>query len=247
MQNQESVWDPSGFINKHIVISNVTLRSSTRKQNVCPDIQTNCVYVNKPYGFWEGNECFKNFQLLAEKLNVIKPKSFNTLLVFGDSLGVRFFGSLSLKPIFTTLFQKCQNIYSWTYVSYKYFTEEQEMHIKDNKDFNDTLFFRGIYDLIMLDNDTQSNKSVAVFNFGLHLLKSLSLKKTMELFDGFLKVLRDIRKTLDMEDYNCPCCPYGGEELSLYESQGKSTTKKAFQTCISKFNSKSLKRLSVKY
>ena len=196
MQNQESVWDPSAFINKHIVISNVTLRSSTRKQNVCPDIQTNCVYVNKPYGFWEGNEYFKNFQLLAEKPNVIKPKSFNTLLVFGDSLGVRFFGSLSLKPICTALFQKCKNIYSWTYVRYKYFTEEQEMHIKDNKDFNDTLFFRGIHDSIMLDKDTQSNKSVAVFNFGLHLLKSLSLKKTMELFDGFLKVLQDIRKTL---------------------------------------------------
>ena len=70
------------------------------------------------------------------------------------------------------------------------------MHIKDNKDFNDTLFFRGIHDSIMLDNDTQSNKSVAVFNFGLHLLKSLSLKKTMELFDGFLKVLQHIRKTL---------------------------------------------------
>ena len=196
MQNQESVWDPSAFINKHVVISNVTLRSSTRKQNTCPDIQTKCIYVNKPYGFWEGNEYFKNFQLLTEKINFTKPKSLNTLLVFGDSLGVRFFGSLSSKPICTTLFHKCKNIYTWTYVKHKYFTEEQERIIKDNKDFNDTLFFNGIYDSLMLDNDMQSNKSVAVFNFGLHLLKSLSLEKTMELFDGFLKILQDIRKTL---------------------------------------------------
>ena len=195
MQNQESVWDPSGFINKHIVISNVTLRSSTRKQNACQDIHTKCIYVSKPYGFWKGNEYFKNLPLLPEKPNFIKPKSFNTLLVFGDSMGMRFFGSRSLKPICTTLFYKCKNIYTWTYVKHKYFIEEQEMHIKDNKDFNDTLFFRGIYDSVMLDNDMQSNKSVAVFNFGLHLLKSLSLKKTMELFDGFLKVLQDIRKT----------------------------------------------------
>lgn len=42
----------------------------------------------------------------------------------------------------------------------------------------------------------QSSKSVAIFNFGLHLAKSLSLKKMMELFEGFLKILQDIKKLL---------------------------------------------------
>lgn len=196
MQNRDSVWDESAFINKNTLISNITLKSGKLKGNPCPDSKSQCSYVNNPYGFWEGKKQFKSFQPVVEKPISLKPKSFNTLLVFGDSLGVRFLQSLSTKPICKALFQKCKNIYTWTYVKHKYFTEEQERKIKDNKDFNNTLFYRGIYDSVMLDSDMQSSKSVAIFNFGLHLAKSLSLEKMMELFEGFLKILQDIKKLL---------------------------------------------------
>ena len=122
------------------------------------------------------------------------PKKLDTLLIFGDSVGNYFYRSIKKKPICTTLFKKCKVIYSWAYVRFKYFTEAEEK-IYDNKDFNETLFLRGISESIILDRDMKSRKSVVVFNFGLHTLKSLILQKAMKLFDKFLTLLKFIKTT----------------------------------------------------
>ena len=111
-------------------------------------------------------------------------------------MGVRFSNSLTRNVLCQALFKKQKNVYSWTYVKHKFFTEAQERNSFDNKDFNETLFLRGISDSILGDKDMQSKKSVAVINFGLHLVKSLSLKKVICLFEKFLKTLQHIKRTL---------------------------------------------------
>ena len=42
------------------------------------------------------------------------------------------------------------------------------------------------------DKDMQSNRSLAIFNFGLHLIRSLNLEKILDVFEKFLKVLHSI-------------------------------------------------------
>ena len=45
----------------------------------------------------------------------------------------------------------------------------------------------------------RSNNSGVVFNFGLHMVRSLSMERSMKLFEKFLKVLKDIQTTLKQD------------------------------------------------
>ena len=141
-------------------------------------------------------QCFSP-SLFTEKINITKAPRYNTLLIFADSLGVRFSGSLPRNPLCRTLFQKHKNIYTWTYVRHKFFMEAWERSSYDNKGFNEILFLRGISDAILADKDMQYKKSVVIFSFGLHILKFLSLKKAQNLFEKFLQTLQQIKKLLE--------------------------------------------------
>ena len=62
----------------------------------------------------------------------------------------------------------------------------------DNKDFNESLFLRGVSQSILLDRDMRSKNSGVVFNFGLHMVRSLSMERSMKLFERFLSILKNI-------------------------------------------------------
>ena len=94
-----------------------------------------------------------------------------------------------------TLFKKCKLTYTWAYVRFKYFNYTEEL-LYDNEDFNETLYLRRISESIMQDRDMKSKNSGVVFNFGLHIVRSLSLTKSIKLFDKFVKLLKSIQVTL---------------------------------------------------
>lgn len=184
--------DQCGVLNNSIVVLDIPIKSSATRQTSCSTGNLRCIYVNKPNGFWQKNQPFRNYGAANKQPSVIKPKRFDTLLIFGDSVGKSFFRSIKKTAICRVLFKKCKNIYTWTYVRHKYFGKANEETLYDNKDFNDTLFLKGVSESVLSDKDMKSNKSLAIFNFGLHLIRSLNLKKIFDVFEKFLKVLHSI-------------------------------------------------------
>ena len=177
------------------MISNVHLAASVRKQTACSETNSKCIYVNNPNGFWKNKTYFLDFQQRAQETSITRPGTLNTLLIFGDSIGRYFYNSISKTPMCSIFFKKCKLIYTWAYVKLKYFNYTEEERY-DHKDFNESLFLRGVSESILLDRDMRSSNSVVVFNFGLHMVRSLSMQRSMKLFDKFLNILKDIQTTL---------------------------------------------------
>ena len=61
------------------------------------------------------------------------------------------------------------------------------------------MFLRGVSESILLDKDMRSRNSVVVFNFGLHMVRSLSMQRLMQLFEKFLNTLKVIQTTLKQD------------------------------------------------
>ena len=197
-------WSYAYLINGVIILKNITLNKfdfssrATEERNNYWQTQKSlkCQYVNNPNGIWEQNSNFKALQPIVNKKKVVKSGRFDCLQIFGDSLGRYFAISLNKTKLCKTIFRKCKNIYTWVYVKHKYFTEDEERNLYDKKDFSEELFLRRISDALLQDKDMQSNKSVFVINFGLHLIKAITLKRCFELFEKFLKLLQSIKSRL---------------------------------------------------
>ena len=194
-QKGPAVRDQCSFLNNSISISNIQLKSSAEKQQICPATKSRCVYVNNPNGFWKNKKTFVNFRQCTQQPYTRHNGYLDTLLIFGDSLGRNFYNSINKSSMCKTLFKKCKLIYTWAYVRFKYFNYTEEL-LYDNEDFNETLFLRGISESIMQDRDMKSKNSGVVFNFGLDIVRSLSLTKSMKLFDKLVKLLKAIQVTL---------------------------------------------------
>ena len=177
------------------MISNVHLIASVRKQIPCSETKSKCIYVNNPNGFWENKTYFVEFHKRTRETFITRSGTLNTLLIFGDSFGRYFYDSISKTPLCSIFFKKCKLTYTWAYVKLKYFNYTEEERY-DNKDFNESLFLRGVSESILLDRDMRSSNSGVVFNFGLHMVRSLSMERSMKLFDKFLNVLKDIQTAL---------------------------------------------------
>ena len=70
------------------------------------------------------------------------------------------------------------------------------MYAYDNKDFNETLIFGGSSDVVMEQRDTQSPRSVIILNFGLHLIKAITMERLKRAFDKFLDPITIIKEEL---------------------------------------------------
>ena len=187
----------SYFLNHSIKISEVKLKSYRKSilSNCSPVKNLHCGYINNPNGFWE-KESYMHFQPVKYQYKNIDAKSLDTLLVFGDSITLRFYFSLRASRHCKYYFESCKCRYKWAYVRYKYFAPRQEMYVYDNKDFNETLIIGGISDAVMEQRDMQSPRSVIILNFGLYLIKAITMERLKSAFDKFLDLITIIKKEL---------------------------------------------------
>ena len=134
-------------------------------------------------------------------------KRFGTLLTYGDSVQVRFHGSIRSTKICKEVFTSCKNIYSWNYKNPK-----EGSRVYDGKDFNENRSINEIKEAI-IDKTMLNSRSVALINFGLHPVKSLSLRELKHLFQSFLKMVDTLRKDYGKKlatiiwRNTTPCCP----------------------------------------
>ena len=102
---------------------------------------------------------------------------------------------ISKKTICTNLFTNCTLVYTWAYIKGRYSTAEEDSNLYDGKDFNETIFFRGISDTLN-DLPFMSRKNVLVINFGLHQLVNLPWERMKRLFHTFLDFVDKIKVQL---------------------------------------------------
>jgi len=148
-----------------------------------------CQPINENKGYWYQSK-FKSYSLLNQTKRTIEIKNkLDTLIVYGDSLGVRFFGSIQ-NTLCRSLFTQCRNVYLWVYIKGKYNTDHEEVNLFDNKDFNQDYFINDIKDSFQ---KLPTNRSVMLINFGLHYVMSFELKKCKELFLIFIKLVTTLK------------------------------------------------------
>ena len=134
-QRNLSIWDQCSFLNKKFILSNIHLKATSSEKATCTDINLQCVYINNPNGFWEKKSHFINFRQRTEVPLIAKSYKFDTLQIFGNSLGRNFYNSIKKTPICSILFKKCSLTFIHAYVKFKYFNSIEEKKY-DNKDFN---------------------------------------------------------------------------------------------------------------
>jgi len=159
-----------------------------------------CTHLNSKYGYWENLEyrdCWEISNHYSEKVktavvDTLAKVKLDTLIIYGDSMAKLFYNSISKKPICTNLFTNCTLVYTWAYIKGRYSTEDEDSNSYDGKDFNETIFFRGISDTLN-DLPFLSRKNVLVINFGLHQLVNLSWERMKRLFYLFLDFVAKIK------------------------------------------------------
>ena len=137
---------------------------------------------NRPCGY-----CYwtKTYQQLPHRQlkNVSYEKQNAVLMFYGDSLTYRFRNHINRRPLCTIMFS-CVNSHNWVYP-----VNLSEQYLYDNKDFNETKF------LGTIGNYLRNKKiKVFVFNFGLHFIMSLPFDRCMNLFELFLRLIRDTKR-----------------------------------------------------
>ena len=119
------------------------------------------------------------------------PSKYNpsgTLLVYGDSLGVRLFGSLNSRAaLCKKLYKNCKNSYNWLYPV----TDEQRSREQnDGLDFNPVKVFDAIR--TVLDRPKMQLKdSVLLLNLGLHYPVSVNFTTYQNVITDLIKILKE--------------------------------------------------------
>lgn len=161
---------------------------------------TKCININAACGYWE-NGVFEQFspknihhKVLNERTgyNAEGFKKLRTLLLYGDSHAIRYYKSLLDKPACTSIFSKCDYVFTFVYQREKYRPILDDINYFDGKDFNKTIFLRDIKDAFSRD-DMHSNESVIAINFGIHLMMTMSLNQAKYLFKEFLNIITTLR------------------------------------------------------
>ena len=131
----------------------------------------------------------------SRKLSTVKDdKSFDKLWVYGDSLSYRWWGSPFGIDICKRHFKYCNNTFTYTYAKREFSTS----HISFGFSFNRSLFFNPI-EIAFDDAHMQSERSVLLINFGIHLILSLNfteLKDTVDKFAELIQVKRSSKRAL---------------------------------------------------
>ena len=109
-----------------------------------------------------------------------------TLWVYGDSLGVRFFGSISSRDLCKKLYKKCQNSYNWLY---PIASEGRSKKEDDDLDFSPVKVLDPIRSVLGRP-EMQRNDSLLLLNLGLHYPVSLNFTTYQKIISDVIKILR---------------------------------------------------------
>ena len=161
---------------------------------------SNC-FVNTNCGYWEVMK-YRSFDdepitkqedkhVVSNKLSNMRNKSLNTLYIYGDSQGRRFFRSIIGHALCTKLFSKCDHTYTWTYKHFSPDSHDDKFKYTGD-DFNETRVIETIK-MDILRNEMRNPRSVFVINFGIHPTMTLPFKRAFHLFDSFVKMLKELR------------------------------------------------------
>jgi len=201
------------FIKKELPIKYIVVKSNNNFFHQCDyKLPDTCKHLNSKYGYWENYKYIDCWEISKQKKRAAITTSsklpfvtssdseytkekLDTLIIFGDSMAKFFYESINKKPICTKLFQNCHLVYTWTYVLGRYSTAEEDSKIHDGRDFNETIFIRGISDALN-DLNFLSSKNVVLINFGLHQTFNLQWDRMKKLFFMFLDFIDKIKMEL---------------------------------------------------
>ncbi|XP_065068898.1 uncharacterized protein LOC135694137 [Rhopilema esculentum] len=170
-------------------------RSKPRYSNIkipCPNTSycnLSCFFVWDGYGRWKNNGGKYSW---TPNLPVLNPAKYNskpkleTLWFLGDSLTYRFWDSSYTRVLCRQAFKKCSKTYTWVYKIDN--RGEPRKPINVGLQFNQTRFFEPLRD-ILSKPEMQTNRSVLVINFGLHIITSLNFSVYQNLLDEFVHIL----------------------------------------------------------
>ncbi|KAJ7374436.1 hypothetical protein OS493_007542 [Desmophyllum pertusum] len=186
---------------------NMTLADKIRQQP-CPYA---CNHLWDGFGQWT-NDTWQPYLDATELYNWSLPASkyrrSGTLSVYGDSLGLRLFGSLNSRDLCKKLFLNCTNSYNFLYPM----TDDRRMQ-NDDLDFMPEKILEGIRSVLGRP-EMQLQDSVLLLNLGLHYPVSVN-------FTTYQKVMADVIHILKETEVNSQ-----GNKIPKYKAKfiWKSTT-----------------------
>ncbi|XP_057302703.1 uncharacterized protein LOC130636872 [Hydractinia symbiolongicarpus] len=151
-----------------------------------------CTYINPRHGYWKlsgGKEEYIAKMKPIKQRNVTENR--NTLWVYGDSVGMRFFKYLKTNHSICRYFNHCENTYAWIYPIFP------DLIKNGHKDFNETITLTR-FESILTNIKMASNRSILLINFGLHVMMDLSFHEASQLFLNFIKLKNKLKKTQEM-------------------------------------------------
>ncbi|XP_057301004.1 uncharacterized protein LOC130635633 [Hydractinia symbiolongicarpus] len=150
-----------------------------------------CTYIN-PRHYWRLSGGKKEY---IAKIKPIKQRNVterrNTLWVYGDSVGMRFFKYLKNNHSICHYFNQCEYTYAWVYPN------DMDLSKNAHKDFNETITLAR-FESILTNKKMASNRSTLLINFGLHVMMELSFHEACQLFLNFIKLKNKLGKKQEM-------------------------------------------------
>ena len=107
--------------------------------------------------------------------------------IFGDSLGFRFYASLSRQPLCRELFASCSRTYNWVYAVPNE-NEALGKKLTDDFDFRPNIILDSIRN-VLRDSRMRSPHSLLVLNLGLHYAPSINFTTYQNLIDDVIVML----------------------------------------------------------
>ena len=123
-----------------------------------------------------------------------KEQYFQTLKIYGDSMGRHFYESLAANhSLCRKMFKHCSLSYTWVYKMFNQTVDRyQGVHNYDNLDFNETRFLSDLK-LDLTTPDMLCKRSVYVVNFGVHTIMTLPLSTMKNLLRKFIEMVAGLR------------------------------------------------------
>ncbi|XP_078355034.1 uncharacterized protein LOC144639616, partial [Oculina patagonica] len=142
---------------------------------------TECPLLWNGFGRWVNNiwkpyipeEVYKVDQAQNEK-------TLQTLMIYGDSIGVHYHTLASKRRLCKEMFRTCNKKYMWTY--------DASWKGNDNKDFNQSIVLEEIRNVFRNPN-MRKDHSVFLFNVGIHYPLTLNFTTYQLLIDSIIKML----------------------------------------------------------
>ena len=130
--------------------------------------------------------------------------------MYGDSLGVRLYQSISSRALCRKLYFKCKNSYSWLY---PIINEQQSRTKNDNLDFRAEEVLKAIRS-VLNTTELQQPSSVLLLNLGLHYPVSVNFTTFQKVIGQVINLLKETQVDLQ------------GKEVLKYKAKitWKSTT-----------------------